>query len=162
MTWLRIYTAVQECLPWTGQMAISESQNLDARMFGPVQIRTEKAITFVKKKGQAALKRRGRKWKKSRVSQRAFELLGSVSERWWPLVECPRPFSVAARAVRKIRCTSNALLMFYFDGRTKEHIRKPEGKHIPQEIWPRVWLPVGGPQGTRDAGSSHTKLANKR
>lgn len=143
-------------------MAISESQNLDARMFGPVQIRTEKAITFVRKKGQAALKRRGRKWKKSRVTQRAFELLGSVSERWWPLVECPRPFSVAARAVRKIRCTSNALLMFYFGGRTKEHIRKPEGKHIPQEIWPRVWLPVGGPQGTRDAGSSHTKLANKR
>lgn len=108
------------------------------------------------------MKRRGRKWKKSRVTQRAFELLGSVSERWWPLVECPRPFGVAARAVRKIRCTSNALLMFYFGGTTKEHIRKPEGKHIPQEIWPRVWLPVGGPQGTRDAGSSHTKLANKR
>ena len=51
--------------PWSGRPAMSESQNQDAQILGPVQVGTVRTTTFVREKDQQTLNTRGRKQKES-------------------------------------------------------------------------------------------------
>lgn len=61
-------------------MAISESQNLDVQMFSPVQIRTEKAITFVRKRTSSFEKKR-KETEEKLYNPESIRAAGSVCER---------------------------------------------------------------------------------
>lgn len=126
---------------------------------------------FCKKRGLAVLKRRGRTWKKSLITQRRSKwLVKSISkhclwERWLPLVGCPQFFSPTAKAVRKTRFPSNALSMLYAGGQTKEYIQMLEDKYVPQGESSRpskAWLPAGGRVGAQEVPTLRpSDLANK-